>query len=146
MDIIFYINTSDNNVLNKTLSVQKTLTGSLKNECTIINPTIIIEDSGDVINYNYLFIPEFGRYYFIDDVRIIKRNVFEISASVDVLQSFRPYILNLPVILEDSETTGADKYLQSDVWVSKVKTKTDIINFPNGLNETGEFILITAGG
>ena len=44
------------------------------------------------------------------------------------------------------EQVEADNYLVSESWVSKVKTKTDILQFSNGLLDSGEYILITAGG
>lgn len=97
-------------------------------------------------SYNYAYIPEFGRYYFISDMVHVSKGLWRISMQVDVLESFKNYILDLGVILSDTENTGAENYLSGDVWKTKVKEKTDIINFPSGLSETGHFILITAGG
>ena len=39
-----------------------------------------------------------------------------------------------------------DNYLPDENLKTNVKTKTDILNFTNGFLESGEFILITAGG
>lgn len=144
MNLIFYINKSDHETINKSLVEGVTLSGSLKNECDIENPRIIIENTG-MINANYCYIPEFSRYYFIDNMRIISNNRIEIIMSVDVLESFKNDILNLPCIIDNS-TTDNDNYLSSPIWVGSVKSKTDIIQFPYGLNDDGEFILITAGG
>lgn len=60
--------------------------------------------------------------------------------------SFKEPMKNFQVILDHSEVTGVTNYQSSPVWQALVKTKTDIINFPYGLSENGEFILITAGG
>lgn len=65
---------------------------------------------------------------------------------VDVLMSFKTQIMNIPVILSDSEEHESEMYLTGDVWQSKVKETTTIKNFPNGLSDDGYFILITAGG
>ena len=65
---------------------------------------------------------------------------------VDVLESFKTDIKNLSVILLNTQNVGVNNYLPSPVFRNNVKAKTDIINFPSGLNDTGEFILITAGG
>ena len=43
MDIILYNNISDDDTINKNITLVDTLTGSLKNECDIESPTIIIE-------------------------------------------------------------------------------------------------------
>lgn len=64
---------------------------------------------------------------------------------VDVLESFKNEILSQNCIIEKS-TLGFDLYLPDENLITQVKTKTDIVNFPNGLLDTGEFILITAGG
>ena len=62
-----------------------------------------------------------------------------------MLMSFKDQIQNFDVILDHSEDHNTD-YAQSNVWQALVKTKTDIISFPYGLSDNGEFILITAGG
>ena len=60
--------------------------------------------------------------------------------------SFKVQILNLDIIAEQSTSPDEESYMQGEMWQSTVKTKTDIINFPNGLLENGEYILITSGG
>lgn len=65
---------------------------------------------------------------------------------VDVLMSYKEQIKNLNVIINNSEETGANNYLSGNQWITNVKNTTSIVNFPNGLNDNGEFILITAGG
>ena len=65
--------------------------------------------------------------------------------SVDVLETYKNSILGLSAIIDNS-TSNNDNYMPSNLWVSKVKTKTDVINFPSGLDDTGSYILITAGG
>lgn len=146
MTILFYKNNDELNKLNKTLSDPLTLEGSLKQECSIEKPVIKIESTININDYNYFYIPEFKRYYFRTGFDVIRNNVFRISGRTDVLMSFKDSINNFDVILNHSEVKGAKDYVQSNVWQSLVKTKTDIINFPNGLSENGEFILITAGG
>ena len=111
----------------------------------IINPVILIE-LNEIGNYNYCYIPNFNRYYFITDITVIRTGLFAISLMVDVLESFKTEIKNLSVILLNTQNVGTNNYLPSQVFRNNVKAKTDIINFPNGLNDSGEFILITAGG
>ena len=60
--------------------------------------------------------------------------------------SFKDSLKNVKVILNDSEVEGADNYLTGEQWVTNVKDTTNIVNFPNGLLDNGEYILITAGG
>ena len=145
MEITLCVNTSEKSKIGKNLTSMNVFSGTLREETSIISPVVLMELENPS-SYNYAYIPEFGRYYFINDIVSVRKGLWRISMQVDVLESFKNYILDLGVILSDSENTGAENYLSSDVWKTKVKEKTDIINFPSGLSETGHFILITAGG
>lgn len=144
MQITMYKNYSDNNVISKTLGQPLTLTGSLRNESNVINPTIRIEIDNPAL-CNYAYIPEFGRYYYITDMRSIRTNLWELSMHVDVLMSFADAIRALPVIVANAESDDS-RYMTGEQWATTVKRKTDVISFPSGLLDTGEFILITSGG
>lgn len=146
MDIYFYLNTDEPNKVNKTLGEGYHLEGNLKESCRIEKPTILIEADIDINGYNYFYIPEFNRYYFRTEFEVVRNGLIRVSGRTDVLMSFKSEMQNFDVILDHSEVKAATDYAQSDVWQTLVKTKTDIINFPNGLSENGEFILITAGG
>ena len=145
MEITLCVNTSEKSKIGKNLTSMNVFSGTLKEETSIISPVVLMELENPS-SYNYAYIPEFGRYYFINDIISVRKGLWRISMQVDVLESFKNYIMDLDVILSDSENTGAENYLSGDVWKTKVKEKTDIINFPSGLSETGHFILITAGG
>lgn len=145
MDITLYVNSSEKNKIGKNLTNDFSLSGTLRDVTNIINPVILIE-LNEIGNYNYCYIPNFNRYYFITDITVIRTGLFAVSLTVDVLESFKTDIKNLSVILLNTQNIGSNNYLPSPVFRNNVKSKTDIINFPNGLNDSGEFILITAGG
>lgn len=145
MDITLYVNNSEKNKIGKNLTNDFSLSGTLRDATSIINPIILVE-LNEIANYNYCYISNFKRYYFITDITVIRTGLYAISLSVDVLESFKSDIKNLSVILLNTENVGANNYLSSQVFRNNVKSKTDILNFPNGLNDSGEFILITAGG
>ena len=111
-----------------------------------MNPSIRIESADNISAYNYAYISEFGRYYYITDIVSVRTNCWVVSLRCDVLMSYKDEIHGLNVILDNTQETGLSNYLSSPNWVSLVKTKTDIKVFPSGLSEQGEFILITAGG
>lgn len=145
MNITLYVNKSEKNKIGKNLTNDFHISGTLRDATNIINPVILIE-LNDIGNYNYCYIDDFKRYYFITDIAVIRTGLFAISLMVDVLESFKSDIKNLSVILLNTQNVGSSNYLPSQVFRNNVKSKTDIINFPNGLNDSGEFILITAGG
>lgn len=145
MDIILGVIHDEKNKLNKTVNSAVTYTGTLKEETSVIKPSVIIEAS-NLSNYNYMYIADFGRYYFITDIVSIKNGLWRVNAVVDVLMSFKSAIEDCPIILKQTETTNSESYMFGDMWKTLVKSKTDIINFSSGLNSTGEYILITSGG
>lgn len=145
MEIHLYVNSSEKNQLGKTLGSELILTGNLRDEASVTNPVILIQ-ADNVSGYNYAYVKEFNRYYFIRNMVSVRTGLWRIELSVDVLESYKTEIKKLSVILRDTETTGATNYLSGDVWKTNVKETTNIINFSGGLSDTGEFILITAGG
>lgn len=140
-------NTADeNNVINKTIASIDTVNATIKGDSSIINPTLILEYKTPLIGVNYVYVPDWNRYYFVKDILVETGGRYEIDLSVDVLQSFKEQILKCGVILSDTEQTGINNYLPSESFVVNCKHKTDIVNFSNGLLDNGEYILITAGG
>ena len=63
----------------------------LKDGCSIYNPSFILS-SMDPINYNYL--KWNNKYYYIDDIILIRQGLWNVVCSLDVLASYRTEILN----------------------------------------------------
>lgn len=145
MIIKLYNNSSEKNVVNKVLSNEIMLTGALRFESNIHNPVITI-DIAEIIGYNYAYIPDFNRYYFIREVTSVRTGFWRLDMICDVLMSFKESILNSYGIIDHTRETEINSYMRSNIWQTMVKDKTDILNFPNGLLDSGEYILITAGG
>lgn len=145
MEIILYNNKSPKNKIGKTLTNPNTITGSLRGETSISNFQMLL-NIVDLNPYNYMYIADFGKYYFITNIISVRTGLWLVTASIDVLESYKIEILSLDVILSSTENTGAKQYKMGTCWDVLVKDKTDIISFSDGLLSTGEFILITAGG
>lgn len=145
MVIDLYITGSEKNAIFKNLQNEIELVGSLRDESSVINPVFILEATNPTA-YNYCFIPDFNRYYFITNIESVRTNLWRIHCAVDVLMSYQTQILNLNVIVSDETSPDPETYMNGDVWMNTVRTKTDVINFPSGLLEQGEYILITSGG
>ena len=73
MLITFYQNQSAPNVIPKVKTKKFDKTGTLKNNTSITHPTILLQlsDYDNVRQTNYCFIPDFNRYFYIDDIRIV---------------------------------------------------------------------------
>lgn len=146
MHLNLYNNQSEKNEINKQLSTLYTLEGTLRDKTSILNPIIVVESDNFIGNANYAYIQEFSRYYFITDIKCIRENLFEIMMKVDVLMSFKDDILSSYAIIDKTTASETSYYLPDESWKALVKDKTDIINFSSGLLDSGEYILITAGG
>lgn len=143
-NVQFYINSSENNRLTKDIALQTTLTGTLKNECSVVDPIVLV--AGNVSTFsgiNYMYIPEFKRYYFINNVRSIRSNLVEITGHVDVLMSFADGIRSNSAIIKRQEgqwnlylNDGSLKCYQNPLILTKA--------FPSGFS-TQEFVLAVAG-
>lgn len=144
MTITLYKNESEKNKINKILTSVASVTGVLRDSSSIINPEIVIEYNNPT-GFNYCHIDSFSRYYFVNNITVISDKLIKLSLKVDVLESFKTSIMSQNIIV-DKSTNKVNNYLHDENLIVNVKTKTDIVNFPSGLLDNGEFILITAGG
>ncbi len=94
-NVIFYNNKADKRVVDKTsyITEYKSLRGNFKDEVNLLNPIFIVE-SKEVPNCNYCYIEDFKRYYYVNDIKVLRNNIYSISCSVDVLMSYKQYIIN----------------------------------------------------
>lgn len=144
MDIKLCTNQSEKNKISKDITEGITLSGTLRNASNVVTPTIMLNIDNPTI-YNYAYISDFHRYYFITEYVSVRTGLWQLNLKSDVLMSFRDSILSSRVLVNKSESSGSS-YLSGENWVTSCKTKTDIVSFSNGLLNEGQFILITAGG
>lgn len=86
-------NSSPAEKITKTLDAGNTYSCTLKNDCSILRPVIDIRTSDNITTYNYMYISDLQRYYFIDDIISLNNNLWRISGHVDVLETYKSEIL-----------------------------------------------------
>lgn len=118
MQIILYQNKSDKRALTKTLENALTVENVLllDGNDSILSPKLILSGV-NVANYNYVYIPDFGRYYFITSIDVVDTRRYRISCDVDVLMSFADDIKNLSVISTHAQS-NFNRYLPDNIPVS----------------------------
>ena len=97
MQIDLFVCTAERNRVNKNnyITNRFTMDGTLKKSTSAMNVVIDVQKTNPVkYNYNYMYIQEFNRFYFIDDITCVTDNIWTITASVDVLMSFQSDILS----------------------------------------------------
>lgn len=144
MEIKLYISSDETNKIDKTITNEIVLTGTIKDETSVINPIILIE-ADNLTQYNYCYIPLFKRYYFIKDITVVRNNLFRLFLDIDVLMSYKDEILNLDCIVNKQENNSTP-YINDNSRIYENRNFTSIINYRNGFDDDGNFILITAGG
>lgn len=143
-NITLQINASEKNALDKNITDIVTISGVLKNNTSIINPIIIIEgDLSQFVHCNYMTIPIFGRSYFINDITSIANNLFEISAHVDVLSSYKNEIRNNTAIIK-RQSDKWNLYLNDGSLHVYQNPHVITRSFPSGFNTT-ELVFAVAG-
>ena len=144
-DVVFYYNKSDDRVINKILEVGHTYQGVARDELNVMSPSITFEEP-NVMRYNYAYIPALQRYYKIISIDAVTETLYEVIFEVDVLMSFRRHILQYPVIVDkQTETINGDEYIDDGSLVTDNVMFTTTYVYPNGFNDTPQYILITAG-
>lgn len=111
--IILYKNNSDTKEMNKVLTNSLSVRGNLIEATSVEHPSIVFElnnGNDDIIpQYNYCYIPNFERYYFVEDKVNVGRNLWRLELrESDVLMSFKDGINALSgLITRNSNTYNA---------------------------------------
>ena len=147
MNISLYKTNSEKNVVYKTLTNEVSFPDvTFKNPTEILNPTITLATNVDVKAYNYCYIPELNRYYYISNIVSVVNGLWTLNLSVDVLMSFKQYFSNFDVILKRSQTEY-NKYINDGEIITEADNIISTYKFPQTpLNKQMYFILTTVGG
>ena len=147
MTINFYVNTSEKEKFDKSLTNEKSLTGFLKQGSSVINPIITVEIENPS-QFNYCHIPQFHRYYFISDTVNVKNNIWEIHMHVDTLSSFKSQIRRNRAIIDKSQDSqySNDYFNDGTTFFHDSREYNEVASFQNGFDDIPHYILITAGG
>lgn len=146
MIIKLYKNISDDNVINKTLQSEITLAdASIRGEVDILEPKIRIVSENNLALYNYCYLPDYQRYYFITYPTEVRTNVYDLEMKVDVLETYKAQILQLEGVIGRQENIY-NLYLNDDKWCVYADRQVLTRLFPSGFSETGYYYLTMLGG
>lgn len=89
--------------LTKVVTDELTLTGTLREGSSAMDPVVVIEAGSFPVNCNYATISAFNRSYFITGIKSVINGMWEISLHCDVLSSFAPEIRANSAIIGKNE-------------------------------------------
>lgn len=143
MTVIFYKYNDIKNKINKTLSGGLTVNDVIMhNDFDITSFELLIKNSDFNSEYNYCYIQDLGRYYFIESVEKMNGSIYKIRLTVDVLKSFSTQIENINAIITKSENPD-----NNFVDCEKSENYTsEVINLTDNFNHSGNLILVTSLG
>lgn len=142
MTINLLMNTSPPNFVNKNPTNVGTIEGTLRSPTSIVDPVIIIEKESP-LGFNYIQIPSFNRYYYVNGIVSQSNNLVAISCHVDVLMSYANQINDFDVVVRRNENKF-NLYLDDGIFKAYQNTKHKIIKFPYGFTQYS-YVLALAG-
>lgn len=112
MDIDLYTTDSAKNVLNKKLTKVKTIDGTILEYDQNVNNLRISLYTSDI--FNYVYIPDFKRYYFVNDVSISENGIKIYDLACDLLMTFADIVKQSIIKLDGNSITINQSSTQID--------------------------------
>lgn len=142
-DLVLMKNKSPVNQVGKDLETIATITGQFRHEVNISHLTVRIERN-DPLGFNYIYCSKTGRFYFVEDVKIVRTGILDVICSVDVLESFGSELLQNVVIVSKNEKEY-NLLLNDGTLKTQQNPLISMWNFPTGFGTDYEFVLVVAG-
>ena len=142
MIIKLYKTLSEDNKLDKELTLVREVNINL-----LIRSNVTAFDfslSGNTVDINYMYIPDFGKYYFLKSPTIERNGYTSFRAEEDVLMTYRDQIRQESGIILRQENEG-NLYLVDGEYPTENRNKISFKEFPNGFN-AGLSYYLTIGG
>lgn len=148
MTIKTYRFIGDSRKIDKKLKAVSTYsTAMIVGDMNIQSPTISLQLDGftDIVNFNYIEIPELRRFYYVESSTIREDGFVQIQCRVDVLKSFKADILASTQHVERQENKCSYQVPDNGYTIKSNRNLT-IKNFGNPIIvPNDDFILTTFG-
>lgn len=150
MTITLYKSPGERNRLSRSLTVVKTyVNAQITDIVNVETPELLINRDDTIIGFDYAYIQEFGRYYFLNDLQIVNGNQFKLFLESDPLMSFRSGILNSQCIAKRS-TSRINPEIEDNQAAFKNIPKRIHFKMANGFTPSGSSsswnYILTLGG
>ena len=128
--LIFLKCTSDMDVIGKSWDEEDELTveGKLLFDQDMLTPKFVLHTN--TLAYNYCYIPEFGRFYYVTKQLIKTGSETEIHLQCDVLQSWKTQILSNKAVLERSaKNSNVNAYFSDSMYWTQADKEVKTVPF-----------------
>lgn len=146
LTVTLKVNSSPVEKIGKDISTGTDFTCRLKEECNILKPVIIVTSSSSLAGFNYMYIADFGRYYFIDNIKLLHNNLWEISGHVDVLETYKTAILANDAVIKRQQNMY-NLYLDDPEFKTYNYERIQTLQFPGsaGMYKNLKYVLVVNG-
>ena len=134
----------DKRKLTKTFTERKVYdNATLKENTSVFEPTFIIRTT--ILNFNYVFCEDWGKYYFVTNVKKTMGGLIEISCREDVLSTYCNDLKKRSGYVVRQEFQNS-KYIIDNKKVTTTQRKTTHQNVGSVGNASGAYISLTVSG
>lgn len=149
MNVNFFMVTDDTRVIEKNLGASTySANVAVYNNCSIMNPTILLDYHSNLVNSNYFQIPSWNRFYWITEMQVMPGGRCVITGKEDVLMGNAQEILNLVGYRVRSENKKT-KLAVDNAYPSLVTANVNTIPFseaPFSADNTYQYVVTVKGG
>lgn len=152
-DLFLYQNKAETIRVDKfeDLVFHSAIQGVLRESSSVVNPIITIEFIGTP-DFNYVYIPEFMRYYYVTDIVSVGNKLWQISLHTDVLMSYKNGILASRAFIERSESYSnpmlidKERVVETGIDIETLEVPNRVYAFPGENESLGEkFMYVMTG-
>lgn len=130
LSIVIASCSDDPRKLNKTYSGGVTASCYVKEPCDLFNPKFVLNYNSAYLGKNYIYVASWGRYYFIDNIELAPGGKCVISATEDVLMSFKSQINTIDAtIVRCGDLNQANMYIDDGEAINNQYTDEFILEF-----------------
>ena len=148
MTIKTYRFLGDSRKVDKNLTLVSTYSNAvIIDDMSIHTPTISLQLNSftDVINFNYIYIEELRRYYYVTDSTIRADGFVQLQCRIDVLNSFKKDILASTQYVERQQNKCSYQ-VPDDGYIIKSNRNMTIKNFGNQIIVPNDYFILTTFG
>lgn len=157
INVTFFTCSADNRTVDKSGYLNSVIssTAIMYENTSIVSPIIKFawNTNGAIPNVNYAYIPQFGRYYYVTDVKALIGGSMEYHLRCDVLMTYRGAIRSSTQTVVRSESIGKPTMIPDENYPLMPNKNMKVIlfdnpnfNLANATANSYNFILNVSGG
>lgn len=143
MKVYLYKNASDNNVVNKNITQIAEYDINIYGDNVKENPTIILKYNASILGCNYIYIPDFGRYYYASMRGLDVGGNISFECTCDLLKSYASDICNSNATC--TRSSFGNDYIKDNMIADLYQVNREVRRVGNAFNSSGCY-LVTIGG